>query len=270
MVNEDNKGKKTLLIGLDGATWKIINPLIQKGKLPNLKRLMDEGAYGTLLSTDTMISPSVWTSIWTGKAPQHHGITDFMTMQNRLKAKRLWTIFEEFGKTVGIAGFMVTWPPKLKNKGFLIPDHFAPGLETIPSEVSFFREITNAQGFIDKSNFKKILQYAKKFYAYDIGVLTLVKAGKIFAFKKFLHPSYLDVYFKEVIIFQQLLEKIFMSLTKRYLPDLFAIYLPGTDVIAHKYWSFYQPEDFEDVNFYNGIRRFWILPNNALIYFYNP
>jgi|GEM_PF-5593936 len=29
-------------------------------------------------------------------------------------------------------------------------------------------------------------------------------------------------------------------------------------------------EDFEDVNFYNGIRRFWIPQNNALIYFYKP
>ena len=88
-MKKSKTNQKTLLIGLDGATWKIINPLIEKGKLPNIKSLMDNGSHGILMSDEKMVSPSVWTSILTGKNPQKHGILDFMTMQNKLKAKRI-------------------------------------------------------------------------------------------------------------------------------------------------------------------------------------
>ena len=240
--------KKTLLIGLDGASWKIIYPLIEEGKLPNLKKLMDEGAHGTLMSTETMISPSVWTSILTGKKPQHHGIVDFMTLQNNLKAKRLWSMFEDYGKIAGVAGFMMTWPPKLKNKGFLIPDHFAPGTETIPEDVKFLREITNTQEVYKNLSFKKMWQILNRSIKYGIGMSTLFKAGLMFLYKKAANPEYLDMYYKEVNMFMLFMEKIFTTLSIMYKPDISAVYFPGTDVLAHKYWSFFKPNDFEDVD----------------------
>jgi len=238
--------KKTLIIGLDGASWKIIDPLIEKGKLPNLKYLIENGSYGPLLSTETMISPSVWTSIMTGKLPQHHGILDFMTMQNKLKAKRIWEIFESYGKTVGIAGFLMTWPPRLKNQGFLIPDHFAPDNSTIPEDVAFLRDLTSHRDL--KKVADKLWTYFRKFRKYHISLFTLFKAFSILMEKKLLNRTYLDSFYKEINIFTFLMEKVFTTLSITYQPDLSAVYFPATDVVAHKYWCYYQPDDFDAIH----------------------
>jgi len=42
---EKNK-LKVILIALDGADWKVMQPLIDKGKLSNIKQLMDKGCWG--------------------------------------------------------------------------------------------------------------------------------------------------------------------------------------------------------------------------------
>ena len=67
------------IIGLDGADWNILDPLIEAGALPNIAALRDESAWGVLLSDEPMLSPILWTSIATGKTPDQHGVTWFMS-----------------------------------------------------------------------------------------------------------------------------------------------------------------------------------------------
>ena len=52
---------------LDGATFDIIKPLIDKGELPNIAHIMKSGAHAELNSTVLPHSPSAWTSFSTGK-----------------------------------------------------------------------------------------------------------------------------------------------------------------------------------------------------------
>ena len=68
---------KLLVIGLDGATWDVIEPWIESGELPNLKALRDRSAWGTLNSVIPYLSPPAWTSAFTGVNPGRHGIFDF-------------------------------------------------------------------------------------------------------------------------------------------------------------------------------------------------
>ncbi len=58
--------KKVLLIGWDAADWKVIDPLIEQGKMPALKSLIERGVYGKLQTLDPPLSPMLWTSIATG------------------------------------------------------------------------------------------------------------------------------------------------------------------------------------------------------------
>ena len=69
------KTKKVLLIGWDGADWKIINPLIEAGEMPTLKNLIEEGVMGNIATLEPSFSPMLWTSIATGKRAYDHGIT---------------------------------------------------------------------------------------------------------------------------------------------------------------------------------------------------
>ncbi len=80
---------KLLVIGIDGATFDIIKPLISNGKLPNLKRLMDEGIHGNLRSTVPPMTAAAWTSFMTGMNPGQHGIFGFHKLNTLLPGQSL-------------------------------------------------------------------------------------------------------------------------------------------------------------------------------------
>ncbi len=68
-----------VVVGLDGADWMYLDPLIARGDLPNLKRLRDGGAWGALDTIRPTISPAIWTTAVTGRTPRRHGIRGFTT-----------------------------------------------------------------------------------------------------------------------------------------------------------------------------------------------
>ncbi len=137
IVNRLNEGevktqpqKRIMVFGIDGGTWDVIFPLLKQGKLPNLKSLMENGQYGILNSIETSgghtISPALWTSIFTGKSPEKHGLVDWIGSDSRNRfSKALWNILNDYGQktlTVNIPG---TFPPEkitgVQISGFPIP-----------------------------------------------------------------------------------------------------------------------------------------------------
>lgn len=68
---------KFLLIGWDAADWKVVNPLLDAGKMPNLQKLVEGGIVGNLSTLKPTYSPMLWTSIATGKRSFKHGINGF-------------------------------------------------------------------------------------------------------------------------------------------------------------------------------------------------
>lgn len=123
--NSDEQQGRAFLIGVDGATWDVIMPLVEHGELPNIKRLMDEGAYGQL-ATDIAESPVSWTSIITGKSRDKHGVNETLGEEGiwadtiDLKTNRLWDILLYYHKRVGVYCWYLTQPCK-EIPGFWIP-----------------------------------------------------------------------------------------------------------------------------------------------------
>lgn len=127
-------GPEVWVIGLDGADWDQLDPMIARGELPNLARLREEGASGILLSDMPMISPILWASISTGKTPDVHGITWFMTdapdgskmpiSSHERQVRTFWNIASEAGRKCGIVGWWATWPAEPIN-GWLASDYVA-------------------------------------------------------------------------------------------------------------------------------------------------
>ena len=129
------KDTRLLVVGLDGADWSILDPLLAQGRLPNLKSLIDRGVRAKLLSISPMISPVVWTTIATGLAPERHGILDFLVPAGRpgegepvTSAERmvpaLWEILSERKITTGVVGWWATWPAE-RLDGYMITDRVA-------------------------------------------------------------------------------------------------------------------------------------------------
>jgi hypothetical protein len=73
--------QRLLFVGLDGADWRHIQPLLARGELPNLAALRARGAWGELATTTPTLSPVIWTTIATGLPPEDHGIHAFTTQR---------------------------------------------------------------------------------------------------------------------------------------------------------------------------------------------
>ena len=71
-------GARTLIVGLDGATWDLADRFIAEGRMPNLARLVKEGVRAPLNSTSPPMTLPSWSSMLTGCNPGRHGIFDFV------------------------------------------------------------------------------------------------------------------------------------------------------------------------------------------------
>jgi predicted AlkP superfamily phosphohydrolase/phosphomutase len=121
-----NRGR-VILIGLDGATWRVARPLMDSGRLPNLARLAREGVSGSLRSFRPLLSPRIWNSIATGKTPEKHGIQDFtrdgelFTSHDR-KVHALWNIASDADLSVAVINWWNTNPVE-RVRGVMVSDH---------------------------------------------------------------------------------------------------------------------------------------------------
>ena len=69
---------RVLVIGWDGADWRILDPLLDRGELPNLAALIGRGGRTVLKSTLPTHSWSAWPSFLTGLDPDDHGVYDIL------------------------------------------------------------------------------------------------------------------------------------------------------------------------------------------------
>ena len=131
------KGKcKTLIIGLDGATFDIINPWLRQGELPTLANLVKNGCYGFLQTVFPPLTAPAWSSFLTGKNPGKHGIYDFLYRENdkystvpnsRLtrRAKDFWEFFNAHGLSTGLINIPMTYPPG-RVRGYMLTGIMTP------------------------------------------------------------------------------------------------------------------------------------------------
>lgn len=131
-----DRSSKVVVVGLDGATFDILNPLMQRGLLPNLSRLIEEGVGAPLMSVVPPVSGPAWVSFMTGKNPGHHGIYDFYKFAPERKGKKiinfrdiqarsLWEVLTDHGKRVGAINVPITFPPYPVN-GFMLTGMLTP------------------------------------------------------------------------------------------------------------------------------------------------
>lgn len=115
--------KRALIVGLDGATFDVIQPLVEQGRLPNLARMMREGAWGPLRSTVPPISPTAWTTFATGVGPGVHGVYDFVRFRPGTTERvpvpagkhgraTLWRLFSRADRRVVVLDVPFTHPPE--------------------------------------------------------------------------------------------------------------------------------------------------------------
>src|ERR1700686_3078772 len=68
---------RVLVIGVNGAEWDIIRPLILRGEMPNLAKMMENGVSGKLQTTSDPNCPKVYSAIFTSTPDTENGIGGF-------------------------------------------------------------------------------------------------------------------------------------------------------------------------------------------------
>jgi len=81
------KKHRTLIIGLDGATFDLIHPWVQAGHLPTFAKLMAQGVHAPLRAWPNLSSAAAWSSIVTGYNPGQHSVFNFVDALPQVGAK---------------------------------------------------------------------------------------------------------------------------------------------------------------------------------------
>jgi predicted AlkP superfamily phosphohydrolase/phosphomutase len=146
---------RVLVIGLDGGTFKAIDPLIQGGKLPTIQRLLREGTNAVLESTPFPHSAPAWTSCLTGVNPGKHGVFGWGVRDDQnsyrfqlsnslsIKAKTLPQLLTEYGKYSILMNDPISYPP-YPMKGIMISGMLTPQGEGFTFPPEFQKELLKA------------------------------------------------------------------------------------------------------------------------------
>lgn len=246
---------KVAILGLDGADWEIIDPLIEAGELPTLAGLRRRGAWGNMKSMHPMLSPLLWTTVVTGKPPDEHGIIDFLMKDSQTgqvvpvtsrwrKTKALWNIFTDAGKTSSFIAWWASWPaePVL---GHVVSDRVAYSLfgyeaddvdragATYPPE--YYRDILDL--IVDDSmiGFEEISQFvAIKEDEFHAG-RARIEGNPTAAYREPVN------HLTKIVASARTYQAIARDILEDGQPDLFALYYQGIDEVGHRFAHYMPP-----------------------------
>lgn len=247
---------RVFLIGLDGATWDLLDPLLAAGRMPNLSALIAEGVRAPLESMLPSKSPALWTTVATGKGFDGHGINDFTEVvredgtrndrvmhmtSNQRTTKALWNMLGDAGESSAFVGWWVTWPAEpvqgvmvtshvpleqtggkaSPTKGTLLPDD--PGGQTWPAELfDELRGLIRTPESVTFAEARRFMDVREDEMDRD------VVEGFRWAYAA-------DETYRAVIA---------KLLAEQPDHDLWGLYFNGIDVVGHRYWQYREPAKY--------------------------
>jgi predicted AlkP superfamily phosphohydrolase/phosphomutase len=232
---------KVLIIGLDGASWNVLNPMIESGYMSFLQDFIKNGKSGILKSTEPPITPTAWTSFMTGLPPEVHKIMGFRNfymkdrkLQTRIlsassvSAERIWDILSKNNRRICLLNIPFTYPPFPVN-GILISGFPVPSVNC---------------AFTYPENFKnELFQMIPDFQVMQIDIDAIQKNIKKI-------EDVVALWNKS--IYQK--SELALALLKKEPWDVFMIHFQETDLLQHYLWHYidknhseHNPYDFPKV-----------------------
>jgi predicted AlkP superfamily phosphohydrolase/phosphomutase len=214
---------KALVIGVDGLAWEVAIPLINRGRMPNLARIVGRGAHGDFRAEPPLISPAIWTTVATGMPREVHGIDNFLAkipfeyrevmMTSRFrKAPALWQMASWAGRSVGVVNWYSAYPAEEVRLGVFVAEGVEPG------------KVSDAHVYpadwrdrIKSAPLPRYLDYEKEFEN--------VRDSRVER-----------VYELDRMVFSASLE-----IMREVRPDLMMVFFQGVDVISHGFWKYSRP-----------------------------
>jgi predicted AlkP superfamily phosphohydrolase/phosphomutase len=242
---------RVLLIGVDGMDWGRVERLVEEGRLPNLAGFQRDGASGVLRSIAPYRSPSIWTTIATGKTEEKHGVQGFLVdrghtavatpvSSNLRRAKALWQILNAADRTAGFIGWLVTWPVE-EVDGYMVSSSFFRLLEWDRRETE---TDTHADRMAQAVHPPELLGEVAGFRVAADSVPVEDVARYLGTTDHFDDPEVQSLLAELTRIHASDLTKLALAehLTRTVPTDLTAVYFRGVDLTCHTFWRHMEPE----------------------------
>ncbi|MBI3450464.1 MAG: tetratricopeptide repeat protein [Acidobacteria bacterium] len=233
------EARRVLLIGLDGADWQFVDPLIAAGKMPRLAALVASGVRARLKTVEPVLSPIIWTSIATGKRPEKHGILDFLATDSRTgasipvtssmrKARAFWGMLSSRGISVGTIAWWASWPaePVL---GFQVTDRVAYQVFSGAPSGEGLRGRTYPEPLV--LSLSAQTGAAREAAGRDAAELLGRPAGAETDEQELL----------SILTSTRIYHRAALALMREYRPRVMAVYYEGTDTVAHLFMRYAPP-----------------------------
>lgn len=119
---------RALIFGVDGLAFRVLEPMVQAGYLPNFQALARDGVKSVLESRYPPCTPPAWMSMVTGLKPAQHGVYDFWEydaqgkdhlVTGRKSGRAIWNVLSDYGKRVLVVNVPLTYPPETVNGIFV-------------------------------------------------------------------------------------------------------------------------------------------------------
>lgn len=248
-------GVKVLLVGLDGADWDLVDPLIQAGRLPVLAGLKRGGAWGTVRSEMPMLSPLLWTTIATGRPPEVHGVMDFLMRDpdsgrvvpissSFRRVKALWNIVSDFGVGCDFVAWWATWPAE-RIDGTMVSDRLSYSLFSFVEQQAAPFGTTYPEEYLQEIHPRLIsdrdIAYREVRRFVDIGEAEF-RAARDWAARD-PAAAYTDPvnHLTRILAATRNYHIIALDLLTRGQPPLAAVYYQGIDEVNHRFAHFAPP-----------------------------
>ncbi|MAF67154.1 MAG: hypothetical protein CMJ84_16045 [Planctomycetes bacterium] len=234
-----------VVVCVDGATWDVIDPMLERGELPNFRRLVERGARCDLITLPPTQSPVIWTTYATGVFPRVHNVLDFTYPYSRGGEKRpveaterrapaIWNVASDAGRSVGVVGYYVTEPAEVVN-GFIVSDTLMEGWggSTFPPELADELDVIS-----DPLQPHPILS---EFFAWDYDPKDGEEPTSPYQYPTQVVEGAVD----HAVIRDENVRSASLRLMEREV-DLFMAYSRIIDHASHRTWRYYDDTDFPD------------------------
>lgn len=257
---------RLLIVALDGATWKWMDPLMAAGQLPNLAGLVESGARAELTTLEPTVSPAIWTTIATGFLPERHGILGFdgvpgLSMQTLPNAtmrqvKAFWEVLADFERTSATVGWWASWPAEDLGPGSRLVSDRVPytRMEAAVERASLTSRDTHPPELIER-----MAPLVERPNDIDRAIVSHFLDFDDEEYRRLLEAPYemgsFLPEFKFVLQSDRSSLRMARALLEESSYDVTTVYFTGIDTVSHLFWHFAHPDEFPNVPISAGDRR---------------